>query len=378
MHKLTITPAVESVAKKYSELLLPDAKNNAAPRYDYKSKVVWLRDELSKGKAFVKDGKSRMKKAQLKPYIDYLDKIIAEYDKLLVVKPGTQEWLDYERDFTGLLDDKALAKVIHYLTIDTRKKKPTITKHNVPFHEAIVEMMGYKKLQKTVFPSIIEELEIKTCVYCNAQYAIVVDDHTSLFQLDHCLPKSIYPYLCTSFYNLQPCCGSCNQRKLNDEMRYGANKEYNLSIWQSPLDPHKDDHFHFHIDDANLALYIIAATSHDKNLLKMQYVAHANPTQEDEDLHKIVEQRFHITNQYNKILDVVEETVWKHQIYSAGYVRSLNNAIGKMFPDMKGQVRRIISGTYDGADNIYKRPLTKMIHDVIDQLDGLKKKRIKP
>lgn len=36
------------------------------------------------------------------------------------------------------------------------------------------------------------------------------------YDLDHGKPKAKYPYLCTSFFNLQPACPSCNRKKSDD------------------------------------------------------------------------------------------------------------------------------------------------------------------
>lgn len=52
----------------------------------------------------------------------------------------------------------------------------------------------------------------------------------------------------------------------------------------------------------------------------------------------------------------------------------IDDAMGKLFPDTKSEVRRLVTGTYDGKDEVYRRPLTKKIYDVNDQLDGIKKK----
>lgn len=368
MHKLPITPKVESIAMEYLTLLDGDSSKSIPATYHFKDELIWLRDELDNGRAFVLKNKKRLGKRACKPYIVYLDKLIKEYREIILSKPGTKEWIDYEDKFRNLLCDEQLSFIVEYTTYT---KKGKAKKHKTKFFELLVKIMGYETIQSKVFPKVIEDLEIKTCVYCNTQYAIVANSKTSLFQLDHYLPKSKFPYLCTSFYNLQPCCGSCNQIKNNTDIRFGARKEYNLSIWQSPIDTRHEDHFFFHIDDVKLTKYLLAASSHNKWLLELKYSSRACAPKEELCLLNKQEEKFHITEQYNKLLDVVEETVWKHQIYSHGYMSSLNNAFGILFPDKISQIRRLITGTYDCNDNIYKRPLTKMIQDVWDQLDGI-------
>jgi hypothetical protein len=56
------------------------------------------------------------------------------------------------------------------------------------------------------------ELNISTCLYCNAQFTFTfdVDEGKSRPQFDHFLYKGRYPYFAISFYNLIPSCSVCN------------------------------------------------------------------------------------------------------------------------------------------------------------------------
>lgn len=38
-------------------------------------------------------------------------------------------------------------------------------------------------------------------------------DKDVMYQMDHFMPQSLYPFLGTCFYNLQPSCGICNGHK---------------------------------------------------------------------------------------------------------------------------------------------------------------------
>lgn len=60
-----------------------------------------------------------------------------------------------------------------------------------------------------------------TCVYCNSQKTSIspkpadkggIPSHRIKFDLDHFLPKSIYPYLALCFFNHIPSCHSCNSQ----------------------------------------------------------------------------------------------------------------------------------------------------------------------
>ncbi len=73
--------------------------------------------------------------------------------------------------------------------------------------------MRYDAVQSTEIRPYMKKLGIKACVYCNAAYAVATDDNKATFQVDHYYPKSKYPFLCTSFFNLFPSCMHCNQIK---------------------------------------------------------------------------------------------------------------------------------------------------------------------
>jgi hypothetical protein len=42
-----------------------------------------------------------------------------------------------------------------------------------------------------------------------------------------------------------------------------------------------------------------------------------------------------------------------------------------LFPDIKEQYIRLVKGRLTGKDTVYKRPLTQMMIDIDDQLDGV-------
>ncbi|TFD99103.1 hypothetical protein E2605_03210 [Dysgonomonas capnocytophagoides] len=60
----------------------------------------------------------------------------------------------------------------------------------------------------------IEDLKLKICPYCGRQHINVAQSpgyRESKPNIDHFLPKSLYPFLAISFRNLIPCCSVCNE-----------------------------------------------------------------------------------------------------------------------------------------------------------------------
>ena len=63
---------------------------------------------------------------------------------------------------------------------------------------------------------LCEKLQIDVCPYCNRQYIYTYQKETqkkNTAEIDHFRPKSKYPYLSCSLYNLIPSCHTCNSIK---------------------------------------------------------------------------------------------------------------------------------------------------------------------
>lgn len=58
-----------------------------------------------------------------------------------------------------------------------------------------------------------QRIGVTTCPYCNRSYIFTSSKSGTRPQYDHYFPKSKYPYLALSMYNLIPCCSICNGLK---------------------------------------------------------------------------------------------------------------------------------------------------------------------
>ena len=57
------------------------------------------------------------------------------------------------------------------------------------------------------------QLKVRTCPYCNANYTRVSFPKAFRADLEHFFPRSEYPYLSVSLFNLFPACQTCNKLK---------------------------------------------------------------------------------------------------------------------------------------------------------------------
>lgn len=256
-------------------------------------------------------------------------------------------------------------------------------KEKKPLYGLIIDIMGYNKVRKELLPKYVNKLEIKTCVYCNAQFAITalvedVGEKISLgkpgrpkkaivipllggyYEIDHNKPKSKYPYLCTNFYNLQPCCSSCNKRKLARDLPF--------SIYYEDGDPDPAP-LRFAISEQDVINF------HTKGKckgIKPYLCDEANPTKrvrarKNGTLAERFNYIFGIDKIYAEHDDEVEELLWRNRIYTQGIV----SATSSQFKDLEIEnfdFGRYILGTYPNREDALKRPLTAMKQDIWEQV----------
>lgn len=282
--------------------------------------------------------KSRLKKSIHKQYVQL---IIDKWDELIIAKP---------EDFSSL--ESSFGAIIPTSQISSEESKK-----GVFLYLQIVEAMRYDYVQSTVYPNSIAKLGIKTCVYCNAQYAFAVTGKKGYinYELDHYMPKSKYPYLCTTFMNLQPCCPKCNKKKSNREPDPNTEEIFELFKPEGePIVPRL-----FNLDDASIATYMASAKSKD---LKILFDYPGNPK-----LKNGYENFFQISTLYQAHKDVAEELIWKQKIYNH-IIRDIYKEQFKVLGFKDIHFNRFILGNYDKADDIHKRPLSKMVQDIAKQL----------
>ena len=199
---------------------------------------------------------------------------------------------------------------------------------------------------------LIEALGIRTCVYCNLQYALTIDHSQGLFELDHRYPKSKYPYLCTTFNNLQPSCPTCNHGKKDDTADFGLYTD-------NPAELHP-----FHLLTTP-QLYL------RKRRLNVKYINIRLVASKPMDaamcqLAASHESDFQINSTYAVVKDVAEETIWRCKAFDDTYKKLFL----KKFPELysKDALHRFVFGVYSDDNNVHQRPLTKLKRDIMKDM----------
>lgn len=294
-------------------------------------------------------------KASLRPqkhvrYRQYLQLLIDNYSDILRATPN--EMSSWIGKFEAILPQSSLKANIPF-----KKKK---------FHEALVASLRYSDLQEYEFPIYLHTTQNKTCVYCNSQLCISVEikyynskEKKKLskihprFEIDHHYPKSLYPYLATSFYNLYPCCGNCNRIKQDKKAHFQLYTEADIL-----------DSFRFWIDDQDVLKYYTSTQISD---IKIWFESLDGNFQLLENHNKL----FMIQAIADKQIDLAEELLLKSKLYTPAYKKSLVNNLSRIFPDTT-IIDRLIIGNYTKPEDVHKRPMAKLTQDIARQLKLIK------
>lgn len=197
---------------------------------------------------------------------------------------------------------------------------------------------------------LAKELDIPTCPYCGRMYTktVISEKGKKIVRpdFDHWFPKSKYPLLALSFYNLVPSCNICNSRvKGADEFKLGT-------------------HFHpYHkVDDLKFT-FSYDLKGYEKPCVKIL-------TPKDNDISKKSVEAFELEEIYKTHEDEVADLLKIRQAYSEKYIEILNDFSGINLS--KEEVYRLAFGAHLAEDKFDRRPLSKMKRDILTELGIIK------
>ena len=208
MKQIVITPEIEAAAKAYAEGLFKDKQPSfVRPKKGLHNLITDLKE--------VNEGLVDRDK-----YVKYVEKIVADYDNLIALEPA--EFDRYKKAYDEILNEDQLSAVVKCRGKDlpdcVEKRRGLKVKEGV-FYEVIVDRMRFEECRIYLAP-LMKQIGINTCVYCNIFPAFFSPKRKeAYFPFDHYKPKSKYPFLSISFYNLNPSCSECNGHKSDDDER---------------------------------------------------------------------------------------------------------------------------------------------------------------
>lgn len=323
MVKIEIDDAVRDYAHDYSQRVMATCNGVA--------------EKLAELGTFVADNNEWNDKSAI---TDYIDLLIADYPKVLTLEPI--EWKQYIDKYNEVLkrEPNMLTTEVAY-----RKTKKKVFKGKL--YERIIICLQYAEA-RVILGGIHQQMGLKTCVYCNA-IPTMSNNREVFYQMDHYLPQSLYPFLGTCFYNLQPSCGVCNDHKKTQDCDFGL---YVNSEQHKELSP-----FRFVPKVKNL-------DGPYPECEDIQFRGkEANVTKES----KAHEEMFHINNLYAGYKDEVSA------LYADAYKMNPTmvevNAACWGIPATKKDVLAYMSDHLSLEEkDVHKKSLTKLKQDTIKQL----------
>lgn len=193
--------------------------------------------------------------------------------------------------------------------------------------------------------SLANNLDINTCVYCNRLYTktVIKPDKITRPEFDHWFPKSKYPLLALSFYNLIPSCHICNSSLK------GAT---NLNLI---------DYMHPYIDDEKVVNEEIKFSYYNKSLDTYGFEMITKSVKGKNTI-----EAFKIKEIYETHEEEIKELRRIRDVYSESYLQKLSSLYkGIISPE---EVYRLAFGVYIEEAKFEKRPLSKMKKDILIEL----------
>lgn len=207
-----------------------------------------------------------------------------------------------------------------------------------------IESCLYIGMNENAKKVLISNLKVIVCPYCNRNY-VFSDENINTCELDHFIPKSIYPIFASSFYNLIPSCPYCNKKKGSNEFIIYPHKQ-TTSTDKLMKFSYKilGSEYLTDLDDLDIELSVLdEAYQCQASILRL------------EDLYK-----------HHK--DIVQDVLKKRYVFSDAYMESLCKEFPMLFETQK-DIEELIYGVSTKKEEYGKRPLTKMIQDIVNEVN---------
>ncbi|AXG71453.1 hypothetical protein KORDIASMS9_03710 [Kordia sp. SMS9] len=297
-----------------------------------------------------------LRRSHLQKNTPVTDFIKDNLDNLINGKPDELQVLN--KQFYDAIPQHSTNGYEMYLTAIEKKKgdrtqseKRLVTKYN-KLRKKLYKIINYEdwfiSSPKLYAYQLAENLDRTTCTYCNRLYTNTVKtkDGAKVMrpQFDHWFPKSKFPLLALSFYNLIPSCSVCNSSTKGDTL-------FELNSHYHPYDKDILDKFTFSYDyEKSLDEYTVKI-AHNTADIK------AEKTFKDLNLATI----------YNAHTSELKDLITIEKKYTKSYI----DTIQKSYPSSGlsyDEVYRLAFGTEYKEENFHQRPFSKFKKDILAEL----------
>lgn len=262
----------------------------------------------------------------------------AAFDVPLNVNTASMNKIQLQSHKESLNRDHNLNRILYYIFVtSTYEKEIYLNKKN-----------------------FVENLKIRTCPYCNRNYVFIVKkENTGKIvkpEIDHFYPKSKYPFLGVSFYNLIPACTMCNgfDCKSNESPCSDNSAPYNSRRIENPYEFDSNNYI-FSFDYLNNKLFNIKINDIELKIEGEQGLING------------YEDFFAIKSLYNEHKDIIIDIVLKlmYQYNSSGRYY-LIKIIGENISEE--MISRAFWGFSIGINDSQSRIFNKFFNDIFKKV----------
>jgi len=287
--------------------------------------------------------------------LQYIDKNLEE---IIIGTPLTLE--KHRIRLTKLSEDFELTKQEKK---KTKEQKEILKDLNYIFNYETFASKGFRKKatkkHEDYFYSgnvLVGKINIQVCPYCNRNTIYSFKSGTKrTSELDHFYPQKKYPFFALSFYNLIPSCKVCNKIKLDND-----DKEY-INPYDTRFDFNKNMKFGLQIE--NSSFY------YSENGFKFKYKFDAKISTDENQRIENNLNVFELKDLYDNHKDIILELIQKAEIYNESYIDELMQKYeGTLFKNREDLLRLVTCG-YVSDEDLHKRPLSKLIKDISEELN---------
>ncbi|AZA49490.1 hypothetical protein EG346_15475 [Chryseobacterium carnipullorum] len=251
-----------------------------------------------------------------------------------------------------IIDDLLSSEPEDLLKINVRYKRDNSFIVDKPFIENLFKVAGYTIFfQKNHGKEFLNNLNRSTCTYCNRNYTLNVSINHASAQMDHWFPKTLFPLLSLSFYNLIPSCSTCNHIKGQSKKKEIWWQKRSLIEMLHPYfpEPNESFKFDFFYKESTKEFTVLfrdmigkkISKTLDFNLTQQNYQAHA----------------------YLELKDLYD----LKKKYTENYITFLLDKLKIVEPSDEVHYR-LLFGVEKNPNNYHKRPFSKFKNDIIEKL----------
>ncbi|PWK95825.1 hypothetical protein C7431_107227 [Pantoea allii] len=224
--------------------------------------------------------------------------------------------------------------------------KDIFNKNNIDISK-IFDYDKYLNANQSARSSILNNINITVCPYCNRQY---IDTYSiegkikSIAQIDHFYPKKIFPLYSLSLLNFVPSCSYCNCSIKKDRL-FPWNKIYHDdTVKQKVFSVDFNDFNGIYGDQKSFILVMHVQDEHSKK--NSAFFRH-------EHIYK------------NHMIDI-SELLKKRILYNNSYKHSLEKCLSEEIKE--SDFKKLIFGVSGLEDDLTSIPLSKLKNDILDEL----------